>query len=104
MTSKADAAKLAANERREGWETIMSTPASRRAVWELFEQLGIYQVAPETDHGTLAFWEGRRSVSLQVYHNLLAQCPELHDRMFIENRARIRLESKTNEDVQENDQ
>jgi hypothetical protein len=93
LTSKDERDKLAALDRRMGWETIMSTPSARRVIWEQFEVFGIYQVAANVDkHGALAFNEGRRSLALQIMNELMAECPELYDRMTIENRARLRLE------------
>ena len=100
MTKKDEAAKLAAIERREGYRTMMSTPAARRVMWERFEVMGVYQVAPSVEHGALAFNEGRRSLALQVMNDLLQECPELYDRMVVENRARLaqeRAESETEE-------
>lgn len=101
MTSQDEAAKLADIERREGWKLIMSTPASRRVMWEQFEVMGIYQNAPSLEHGTLAYTEGRRSLGLQIMNGILANCPELYDRMVAENRERL-LREKTEE--QERDQ
>lgn len=92
MTNKEQRAKLAANERREGWQTIMSTPASRRVMWEIFEMQRLYQVAMSTDHGALAFSEGRRSVGIQVMDQMLAHCVDQHDRMVAENRHRMSIE------------
>lgn len=102
MTKQADAAKLADIERRDGWRTIMSTPAARRVMWERFEVMGIYQVAPSVEPGALAFNEGRRSLALQIMQDLLVECPEQYDRMVIENRSRLRLEQAEAE--KENDQ
>lgn len=92
MTKQAEAAKLAAIERREGWRTMMSTPAARRVMWERFEVMGIYQVSPTVEPAGLAFNEGRRSLALQVMNDLLVECPELYDRMVVENRARLAQE------------
>ena len=80
----------------------MSTPASRRVMWERFEVMGIYQVTQSVEPGALAFNEGRRSLALQIMQDLLIECPELHDRMVIENRSRLRLEQAEAE--KENDQ
>ena len=87
-----DADKLAGIERRQGWLAIMGSPQSRRVMWEQFEVMGIYQVAQSVEPCALAFNEGRRSLALQVMHEILAHCPELYDRMIVENRARLRLE------------
>lgn len=92
MTKRDDDAKLAEIERRDGWKTMMSTPASRRVMWEQFEVMGIYQVSVSVEAGALAFNEGRRSLALQIMQALLVQCPDLYDRMVIENRSRLRLE------------
>ena len=71
-------------------------------MWERFEVVGIYQVPVSIEHAPLAFDAGRRSVALQVMNDLLHYCPELYDRMTVENRNRIRQE-KTETD-QEADQ
>ena len=92
MTNQADAVKLAAIERTAGWRTIMGTPASRRVMWERFEVMGIYQVSPTVEPAGLAFNEGRRSLALQVMNDLLAECPDLYDRMVTENRKRLAVE------------
>lgn len=92
MTKQDEAAKLAAVERTEGWRTIMGTPASRRVMWDQFEMLNIYQVSVSVEHGALAFNEGRRSTALQVMNSMLAECPDLHDRMVAENRKRLAVE------------
>jgi hypothetical protein len=97
LTSKRDADKLAIIERREGWRMIMSTPASRRVMWERFEVMGIYQVSPTVEHAGLAYNEGRRSLALQVMNDLLMECPELYDRMVVENRARLAKERAASE-------
>ena len=76
----------------------MSTPQSRRVMWEQFELMGIYQAAPSTEHGALAFTEGRRSLALQIMNGILANCPELYDRMTVENRARLRQEQTEEEE------
>lgn len=101
MTSKEERAKLADIERREGWKLIMSTPASRRVMWEQFELMGIYQSSSSVDAGALAFNEGRRSLALQIMNGILANCPELYDRMTVENRARLRQE-QTEEELENN--
>lgn len=85
-------------ERREGWKLIMSTPASRRVMWEQFELMGIYQSAPDLAASALAFTEGRRSLALQIMNGILASCPELYDRMTVENRARLRQEQTEEEE------
>lgn len=103
MTKQEGAAKLAGIERRDGWRTIMSTPASRRVMWERFEVMGIYQVTQSVEPGVLAFNEGRRSLALQIMQDLLVECPELYDRMVIENRSRLRLEQAEAEKENEND-
>lgn len=92
MTNQADAVKLAALERTAGWRTMMGTPASRRVMWERFEVMGIYQVSPTVEPAGLAFNEGRRSLALQVMNDLLAECPDLYDRMVSENRKRLAVE------------
>jgi len=92
LTNQADAVKLAAIERTAGWRTIMGTPASRRVMWERFEVMGIYQVSPTVEPAGLAFNEGRRSLALQVMNDLLAECPDLYDRMVTENRKRLAVE------------
>lgn len=92
MTRKTDAAKLAAIDRRDGYRTMMSTPAARRVMWERFEVMGIFQVAPSVEPAALAFNEGRRSLALQVMNDLLVECPEQYDRMVVENRARLAQE------------
>jgi hypothetical protein len=92
LTNQTDAAKLAAVERTTGWRTIMGTPASRRVMWERFEVMGIYQVSPTVEPAGLAFNEGRRSLALQVMNDLLAECPDLYDRMVTENRKRLAVE------------
>lgn len=92
MTKQAEAAKLAAVERTTGWRTMMGTPASRRVMWERFEVMGIYQVSPSVEPSALAFNEGRRSLALQVMNDLLAECPDLYDRMVAENRKRLAVE------------
>jgi hypothetical protein len=92
LTNRAEAAKLAAVERREGYRTMMGTPAARRVMWERFEVMGIYQAAPVIEPSALAYNEGRRSLALQVMADLLAECPELYDRMVVENRARLAQE------------
>ena len=92
MTNQADAVKLAAIERTAGWRTIMGTPASRRVMWERFEVMGIYQVSPIIEPYALAYNEGKRSLALQVMNDLLAECPDLHDRMVSENRKRLAVE------------
>ena len=92
MTKKEQAAKLAAVERTEGWRTMMGTPASRRVMWEQFEVMGLYQVSPSVEPAALAFNEGRRSLALQVMNGLLAECPDLYDRMVTENRKRLAVE------------
>jgi hypothetical protein len=97
LTSKQDADKLAIIERREGWRAIMSTPATRRVMWERFEVMGIYQVSPTVEPAGLAFNEGRRSLALQVMNDLLIECPELYDRMVVENRARLAQERAASE-------
>lgn len=101
MTKQEQAAKLAAVERATGWKTIMSTPQSRRVVWEQFEIFGIYQISPSVEPGPLAFNEGRRSLALQTMNALLAECPELYDRMTIENRSRLRVEKAEAEKEQD---
>ena len=103
MTSKADADKLAAIQRTEGWKTIMSTPSSRRVMWERFEVMGIYQQHPVIEPIQLAFNEGRRSNALSVMVDLLAECPELYDRMVVENRARLAQEQAASELESENE-
>lgn len=97
MTKQDDAAKLAGIERRDGWRTMMSTPAARRVMWEQFEVMGIYQVSMSVEPGTLAFNEGRRSLALQIMQALLVECPDLYDRMVVENRSRLRLEQAETE-------
>lgn len=92
MTDRAEAAKLAAVERREGYRTMMSTPAARRVMWERFEVMGIYREAPSIEPYALARSEGRRAQALQVMADLLDYCPELYDRMVVENRARLAQE------------
>lgn len=103
MTKQEEAAKLAGIERREGWRTMMSTPQARRVMWEQFEVMGIYQVSPSVEAGALAFNEGRRSLALQIMHGLLVECPELYDRMVIENRSRLRLEQAEAETESDDD-
>ena len=103
MTSKADVDKLAAIERNEGYRTIMSTPASRRVMWERFEVMGIFQVSPSVEPAALAFNEGRRSLALQIMSDLLAECPEQYDRMVVENRARLARERAESELESENE-
>jgi len=85
---------LAALERSEGYRTMMSTQGSRRVMWERFEVMGMFQVAKSTEWGELAFTEGRRSLALQTYNDLLTHCPELYDRMVVENRHRISVENE----------
>lgn len=97
MTSKADADKLAAIERNDGYRTMMSTPASRRVMWERFEVMGIFQVSPSVEPAALAFNEGRRSLALQIMNDLLVECPEQYDRMVVENRARLARERAESE-------
>lgn len=92
MTNQLDDAKLAADERRDGWRTVMSTRPSRRVVWESFEVFGIYQAPVSLDPQVLAHDAGRRSVALQLMHDLLVQCPELYDLMVTENRERKQRE------------
>jgi hypothetical protein len=92
LTNQTDAVKLAALERTAGWRTMMGTPASRRVMWERFEVMGIYQVSPTVEPAGLAFNEGRRSLALQVMNDLLAECPDLYDRMVTENRKRLAVE------------
>jgi hypothetical protein len=104
LTNQDEAAKLAAVERRSGWKTIMSTPASRRVVWEQFEIFGIYQISPSVEPGPLAFNEGRRSLALQTMQALLVECPELYDLMTVENRSRLRTEKAKAEAEKEQDQ
>lgn len=98
MTSKEERAKLADIERREGWKLIMSTPASRRVMWDTFEIHGIYQASPGLDAQTMAWNEGKRSLALQVMNSMLENCPELYDRMYVENRARLRQEQTEEEE------
>lgn len=98
MTSKEERAKLADIERREGWKLIMSTPASRRVMWEVFQIHGIYHASVGVDAQTLAWNEGKRSVALQVMNDMLTHCPELHDCMTVENRARLRQEQTEEEE------
>lgn len=102
MTSKEERDKLDALERSEGWKLIMSTPASRRVMWDHFEIAGIYQATPGLDAQTMAWNEGRRSLALQTMNDMLNYCPDLYDRMTVENRARLSLQ-KT-EDALERDQ
>lgn len=102
MTKTEEAAKLTAIERREGFRTMMSTPQSRRVMWERFEVWRVYQVAPSIEPQALAFNEGGRALALQVMHDLLAECPELYDRMVVENRARLLREQA--EAQQENEE
>ena len=97
LTKAEQAAKLAEVERRAGWQTMMSTPAARRVMWERFEVMGIYQVAPSVEHAPLAFNEGRRSLALQVMNDLLVYCPDQYDRMVVENRARLSIERAKSE-------
>lgn len=79
----------------------MSTPQARRVMWERFEVMGIYQVAPSMEHGVLAFNEGKRSQALQVMNDLLVHCPEQYDRMVVENRARLRQEAAAKSESEE---
>lgn len=78
--------------RGEGYRTMMGTPGARRVMWERFEVMGIYQVSPSVEPAALAFNEGRRSLALQVMNDLLAYCPDLYDRMVVENRKRLATE------------
>lgn len=94
MTSKEEATKLAQVKRSLGYRTMMSTPESRLVMWERFEVIGMYQVAPSMEPGVLAFTEGRRSAALQTYNDLLTYCPDLYDRMVEENRARLIRENE----------
>ena len=71
---------------------MMGTPSARRVMWELFEFFGIYRASPGVDPQTMAWNEGRRSLALQVMNDLLAYCPDLHDRMVVENRKRLATE------------
>lgn len=91
MSNQAEADKL---ERQLGYQTIMSTRQSRQVVWERFEVMGIYQVAPSIEPGALAFTEGRRSNALQLLHDLIANVPELYDLMVKENRERLLREAQ----------
>ena len=93
LSNQAEADKLASIDRQIGYETIMSTAQARRVIWERFEVMGIYQVAPSVDPGALAFTEGRRSNALQLLHDLIAHVPELYDLMVKENRERLLREA-----------
>jgi len=95
---------LAAIERREGWRTMMSTPAARRVIWERFEVMGIYSQCQIVQPVELAYNEGKRTVALQVMNDLLVECPELYDRMVVENRARLAQERAESELENENDE
>lgn len=97
LTSDDEAAKLAANEAaalKRGFQQIMATVESRRVVWEQFEAFGIYQVSASVEPAPLQWNEGRRSLALQMMHGFLSNCPELWDRMVVENRARLAQERK----------
>lgn len=94
MSSQAEADKLATIDRQIGYQTIMSTQQSRRVIWERFEVMGIYQVAPSLEQGAMAFTEGKRSNALQLMHDLLANVPDLYDLMVKENRERLLRESQ----------
>lgn len=97
------AQKAAELELVEGHKTLMSTPASRRVVWDILGQSAIYQVARVVEHGALAFTEGRRSAALELMHQMLTHCPELYDRMVVENRHRLSVEKRQAEQ-EDNDQ
>lgn len=96
LTSEEEAAKLAANEEAAeiaaGYKTMMSTKQARRVMWDRFEIFGIYRASPSTDPQILAWNEGRRGLALQVMQDLLTHCPELYDRMVVENRDRLSQE------------
>lgn len=83
---------MAEIDRREGYRTMMGTPGARRVMWERFEVVGIYRVSASLEPAALAFNEGRRSLALEVMNELLAYCPDLYDRMVVENRKRLATE------------
>lgn len=93
LSNQAEADKLASIDRKIGYETIMSTVQARRVIWERFEVMAVYQAAPNQDHGTLAFNEGKRCNALQLMSDLIAHVPELYDLMVKENRERLLREA-----------
>lgn len=94
MSSQAEADKLATIERQQGYQTMMSTPQSRRVMWERFEIWAIYQAAKSTEPSAMAWHEGKRCGALEVMHDLLAFVPELYDLMVRENRERLLREAR----------
>ena len=58
-------------------EVVMSTPSGRRIIWRLLGIAGTFTRSFDTDSQyATAFNEGKRSVGLDIYDDIMQYCPE----------------------------
>lgn len=68
-----DADLLAQHDQEaEDLRAIMARPEGRRFMWRLLSITGIYHSSFSTDHGAMAYGEGKRSVGLQFLGEIVA--------------------------------
>lgn len=76
LTKDERASKLAAIREAQEVKHLMYSPSGRRFVWRMLTSYGIYATTFNTDAGTMAFMEGRRSAGIELMTLVLNHTPE----------------------------
>lgn len=69
---------------KDSTRKTMDTREGRLLIWRILEKTG-YQSLSYTGNSETFFKEGRRSIGLQIYAELMGVCPELYWKMVQEN-------------------
>lgn len=75
------------NRRRDLIETL-KTPQGRRVYWRLMAKCGAFREQFTQDTNKAYFFQGKRSVGLEMYHDLLDADPDIYIKMLHENKAK----------------
>lgn len=74
---------------RDDVRALMAVRSSRRVIWHLLGQCGIFRTSLNSDAIQMAANEGMRQIGLQVMDLISLHCPEMYEKMAREAREPV---------------